>query len=262
MKPEEKKKLALQLMIERGDINQKIYKYREPGKYTEKIFIDHTLWFDKPANFNDPFDCWSNTKMPTREDLEQLVYAELPPYIADICKDGIQNLTPEMVKKDVDKALNEIGVCCFSNTEKNILMWSHYCKYHQGVCLEFDVLEDPAFFTLALPVNYVATMPLYDHLKDWRQLFQKLIQPKSKDWEYEKEVRVIKTPVGISQNGRNRAFKFKPTALKKVIFGCKASDETIAKYKKLCNKYGLSHITFSKMYQKSDGQFELEERQI
>lgn len=268
MTPEElEKKLVLQQMIDAGKINQKLYKYREIGDYgdedyTMKIITDHTLWFDQPKNFNDPFDCWANVKKPESKDLEKLAATNLTPSVAKICKLGIPDFSLGKMKKIVDKELNEIGVCCFSKTEKNILMWSHYCKYHQGICLEFDVLEDPTFFTLAKPINYVSAMPLYDHLTEPNKLVEKLIQPKSKDWEYEEEVRVIKMPSDISQNGGSRAFKFKPAALKKVIFGCKASDSTIAKYKKLCKKNGLSHITFTKMYKMKGGQFGLEERPV
>ena len=38
MIPEELKKLALQQMIDEGIISLKIYKYREPGEFTEKIW--------------------------------------------------------------------------------------------------------------------------------------------------------------------------------------------------------------------------------
>ena len=38
MIPEELKKFALQQMIDEGIISLKIYKYREPGEFTEKIW--------------------------------------------------------------------------------------------------------------------------------------------------------------------------------------------------------------------------------
>ena len=254
---------ALQQMINNGYINQKLYKYREVGKDTEKILTDHTLWFNHPQNFNDPFDCWANIQEIEREAFEKFVTENSPSkYNADICKKGIPSYTMDMLKQDIDRALNEIGVCCFSKTKKSILMWSHYCKYHQGICLEFDILEDPSFFTLANPVNYVDTMPIYDHFKEHKKLIEKIIQPKAKEWEYEEEVRVIKTAQDISRNNGSQAFKFSPNALRKVFFGCKSQDETIAKYKELCRRNGLSHVTFSKMYQKQNGQFELEERPI
>ena len=253
---------ALQQMTTNGKINQMLYKYREVGEYTENILTDHTLWFDHPINFNDPFDCWANIQEIERGAFEKFVTDNsLSKYYADICKKGIPSYTMDMLKQDIDRALNEIGVCCFSKTKKSILMWSHYCKYHQGICLEFDILEDPSFFTLARPVNYVDTMPIYDHFKEQNTLFEKLIQPKAKEWKYEEEVRVIKTAQEISQNS-SQAFKFKPNALRKVIFGCKALESTITKYKELCLQNGLNHVIFSRMYQKQNGQFEIEERPI
>ena len=250
-------------MITNGKINQKLYKYREVGEYTEKILTDHALWFDHPINFNDPFDCWANIQEIERGAFEKFVTDISPSkYYADICKKGIPSCTMDMLKQEIDKALNEIGVCCFSKTKKSILMWSHYCKYHQGICLEFDILKDPSFFTLAKPVNYVDTLPIYDHFNEREKLIEKLIQPKAKEWKYEEEVRVIKTSQDILQNNGSQAFKFNPSALRKVIFGCKAKEGTIAKYKELCQQNGLSHVVFSKMRQKQNGQFELEERPI
>lgn len=34
-----------------------LYKYRDVGEYTEKIFTDKTIWLSKPENLNDPFEC-------------------------------------------------------------------------------------------------------------------------------------------------------------------------------------------------------------
>ena len=257
----EMKEQALLQMIKNGNINKMLYKYREVGEYTEKILTDHTLWFNHPKNFNDPFDCWANIQEIDSDAFEKFVTENNhSKYYADI-KKRISSITTDKLKEDIDRALNDIGVCCFSKTEKSILMWSHYSKYHEGICLEFDILKDPSFFISAIPVNYVDTLPAYDHFKERDQVIEKLIQPKAKEWIYEEEVRVIKTAQDISQNS-SQAFKFKPNALRKVIFGCKASEDTIAKYKELCQQNGLKHVEFSKMYQKQNGQFELEERPI
>ena len=260
---EEMKIQALLQMIANGEINQILYKYREVGEYTEKIFTDHTLWFDHPNNFNDPFDCWANIQVLNKDAIAEFVVINSPnAYFAGKCKNGISLYTTDMLKQDIDNALKRIGVCCFSKTEKSILMWSHYCKYHTGICLEFDILEDPILFTFARPVNYVDTMPIYDHFNEQEKLIEKLIQPKAKEWEYEEEVRVVKVHSDIAKNKGSQAFKFKPIALRKVVFGCKASSETIEKYIKLCKQNGLEHVIFSQMRQKNNGKFELQEEMI
>ncbi len=141
-------------------------------------------------------------------------------------------------------------------------MWSHYTNDHKGMCLKFDILEDSDFFTTAIPVRYVNTMPLYNHFSDRELIIEKIIQPKSKDWDYEKEIRIVKTNEDIKKNKVNQAFKFKPTALRKIIFGCKATQTTIEKYKRLCNVEEFKHVKFSMMEQMTDGTFGLIEKEI
>lgn len=141
-------------------------------------------------------------------------------------------------------------------------MWSHYADYHKGLCLEFDVLKDPNCLAPALPVIPVTQMPQYDHFKERDKLIEKIIQPKAAFWEYEEEVRVIKTPKDIKNNCDIQAFKFNPEALTKVIFGCKATTSTIEKYKRLCNVKEFKHVKFSKMEQMTDGTFGLIEKEI
>ena len=34
-----------------------LYKYRNVGENTEKIFLNKTIWLSKPSNLNDPFEC-------------------------------------------------------------------------------------------------------------------------------------------------------------------------------------------------------------
>lgn len=34
-----------------------LYKYRDVGEFTEKIFMDNAIWLSKPENLNDPFEC-------------------------------------------------------------------------------------------------------------------------------------------------------------------------------------------------------------
>lgn len=259
---EDMKKLALEQMIDKGKINKILYKYREIGDNTEKIFTNHTLWFEQPSNFNDPFDCWANVKEPEFADIETLIDNNISKDYVNMCKMIIPSFSKDELKRAVDEELNNQGVCCFSKTEKSILMWSHYCKYHQGICLEFDILEDPTFFSVAIPVEYVDTMPLYDHFREKKLLVNKLIQPKARCWEYEEEVRIIKSANDILKNWNNRAFKFDPKALKKVIFGCKTDSEIIQKYIDLCKQNGLEHVKFSQMYQESNGKFELREDMI
>ena len=252
------KRTALKQMVDSGKIKQDLFKYRSiSSENTDKIFTDHTLWFEHPNKFNDPFDCWANIQSVDLSGISCIINRSgLSKQDKRICELGKQSLTPQALKQAVDKVMSNLGVCCLGMDEKNILMWSHYSEDHKGICLQFDVLEDSDFFTLAIPVRYVDQMPIYNHPDDEKFIFEKIIQPKSKCWEYEKEVRIVKTPSDINRN-KNQAFRFKPQSLKKVIFGCKATEETIKKYRNLCLSNNLGHVEFSQMEQSKEGRFEL-----
>lgn len=257
------KKEALDKMVSEGVVNRILYKYREDGKDTEKIFTEKTLWFSHPDAFNDPFDCWANIQSLDKKSLSYTL-AQRNSFDATralLIQEGLKKFTLYDMKRNVKDVLNKIGVCCLSKNCRNILMWSHYAHYHQGLCLELDILQDPDFFCLTLPVKYVDSMPEYYYPVDNEELVYKIIQPKSADWKYEEEVRVVKTQSAIEKNG-SQAFHFNPNALCKIIFGCKAHKTTIEKYKNLCKKNGFKHVKFTQMCQKKNGSFELEEKDI
>ena len=109
------------------------------------------------------------------------------------------------------RILQEKGVACFLDNKDNLLMWAHYADSHKGVCLKFDVLEALDFFAPAKRVKYASSYPIYNYLSDKNKVAD-LLFTKSKDWEYEGEVRVIKD--------KPDNYTFPKSALKEVIFGC------------------------------------------
>jgi hypothetical protein len=69
-------------------------------------------------------------------------------------------------------------------------------------------------------------------------------------------VRVIKT--GFKDSDRKKRFlKFKPDALKEIIFGFKTDPEVILDYMNLCKNHN-KNIIFFKMNSAENGRFELE----
>lgn len=254
-------KTALQQMISEGKLERMLYKYREDSKNTERIFTEHTLWFAHPNEFNDPYDSYANVQVLDKEGLQKLIKKEsCSSFEEQIYQEGSRKYNVDMLREDVNNIVNDIGICCFTKNKTNILMWSHYASNHEGICLGFDILEDPSFFTFSLPVTYVDKMPEYNHFKDYKELAEKIIQPKHKRWDYEEEIRIIKTSSDILNNNNSQAFEFNPKALKRVIFGCKSKEKMIEKYKSLCKDSDLEHVIFTKIFQKNDGSFELEER--
>lgn len=96
------------------------------------------------------------------------------------------------IKKE--EVLKGIGVVCYSETNSNILMWSHYADSHKGLCFEFDSEKRPIKQWKNFkfhPIIYSNERKI-DILSDgYVNSFFKLLTTKSLDWNYEKEHRLI-----------------------------------------------------------------------
>lgn len=248
-----------------------LYKYRADNEHTENIIKNSALWFSRPREFNDPFDCYSVPAKFSKQEAQmwlhnRISYKEASENDKKIAERNINNLSLLDVKSDIDEVVNNIGICCFNKTEKEILMWSHYSDGHKGLCLQFDIKEDPMFFLLPKKVKYETSITPLNYFKEGSEklLIDRFIVPKYNKWSYEQEVRIIKISdeMKFNESDKGKEIKFKTSSLRKIIFGCKASDETISKYKDLCAKNGFNHVTFSKMQQKMDGTYELEETSL
>lgn len=147
------------------------------------------LQFTNASQLNDPFDCH-----PKLFD-----YSNVP-------KSKLQGWIPEewWVKKEENDALNsrnETWLCSLSKVNDSILMWSHYCYNHKGVCIGLDidrVMESvPPLFgeiyskPFEIEVNYkeIIERPTAYRPSADRNIYQ--WSTKAKEWEYEQEVRLV-----------------------------------------------------------------------
>lgn len=254
----ELKTQALNQMISQGKINQHIYKYRAECENTKKIFTEHTIWFAYPESFEDIKDCMANVQTLDEGGLNNLIEkTSLSIIDKTICRLGARSYNVDMLKESCNNVTRKkIGISCFCKTETSDKMWSKYSDDNKGMCLQFDVLKDPELFTLAKPVNYVDDLPIYNHFKDSNEILDRVIITKTKEWQFEQEIRIIKGPLEMKAQNHGQAFPFKPEALEKVIFGCKTDKKTIDKYMKLCKENGLDHVSFSQMQYNCDGSLE------
>lgn len=241
-----------------------LYKYRPlyNGDKNNYEFNDHTLsilkngelYFSKPKEFNDPFDClfpilpYEITqkqvleKIHSKDPESREKRKQLKLYIRDFCKKDIGsyvNYFNSLIKND-SKMLYELNrdqsdifeVCCFSKNFKNILMWSHYADSHKGICIgiktiyeensnliEFKKVKDVDKIK-AEKVKYNSEnkkIPPVNYQDLTEDLVVQSIITKSLHWKYEEEYRTIllKNMVNI-QN-----LNLKKENICKVIFGFK-----------------------------------------
>lgn len=232
-----------------------IYKYFKIDEYFYRSIANNYLWFSDPTNFNDPYDF----NLSTAKDFDE---NDLRNYFSRIQSQGNSALLENQIerrieefKNNADKFKSELlefersivnqkyGVCCFSEFSELMLMWSHYGDKHQGICLGFDRTKDKNFFENSLYVTYPPEYPSFNFVKD---RFTKApgdtvkfhMGTKSRDWEYEKEIRIIhEKEIDDVYRG---AVKFKKEALVEVIFGYKTVPTKIEELKKLFKQCGYS----------------------
>ena len=195
--------------------------------YTLDSIRNNYLFFSHPADFNDPFDSCINEE-----------------FVGTNGKVDYRIVSPDTIL-----------TCCFSEILGSILMWSHYADSHKGICLIFKTrtkgnslgiaFDDPRLKTLppenqdflpAEKVDYQEKMlPSYNILKNKNDSgkIMKFLLRKCKDWEYEKEWRLIIPESGIS----TREIQFKKSSLVGVIFGMDTPKSEEQRVRKIVQEY-------------------------
>lgn len=148
---------------------------------------------------------------------------------------------------------------CLTENELSTLMWAHYGDSYKGCMLGFqhiDELSTP--FGAAEKVRYTNEAPIIGSAVDFllygpsseqkKETRLAIYHTKTKDWEYEKEWRVIHK-VNPGGDTLYTDFKFYPSELKSITFGLRLSPEIKAEILKLissqyahCELYQLEMI--------------------
>ncbi len=156
-----------------------------------KSFLEtHALKMADPTRCNDPYESYY-----------KLIF------------DGKLCQTGDDFRKWINKQLKRYGISCFSALDNSILMWAYYAESQKGICFEFQPQLDPIAFTNLQYVSYVSN--IYTINERWDQSYiQKILTTKAKEWENEKEIRLIKE--GLS----GKLLTLNPQAIKSIILGC------------------------------------------
>ncbi|MBY0234531.1 MAG: DUF2971 domain-containing protein [Burkholderiaceae bacterium] len=224
-----------------------LYKYGRLGEHSESLFSTPTIWFASPASLNDPFECRPWLEFAgTDEQLVSLfvrVLRRQSPNLSEvdaldkalaILQEG-RHRDPrfwDFFRKDVGRLLaTDIGICCLTKTNTNILMWSHYAADHQGYCLEFAATDSTPFFCEAQEVSYSSAFPVVNFFSTPHETQVDLIfLTKYEGWRYEEEYRIVDHQAGAGLHS------YPPELLRSVTFGlrmCEEDRQTIRKWLKV-----------------------------
>ena len=139
----------------------------------------------------------------------------------------------------VEDAMNahnasEYGAMCLSKSCTDPLLWAHYADKHRGICLGFDIPDDPHKVFSVIYGNERELQDPYDLLHKAASqplevatdvIMRKLLL-KNQRWQYEDEVRLLKP---LEKGTTFCLFDDEDFALRQVILGlrCKATKKSI-----------------------------------
>ena len=211
------------------------FKFSRIDKYLVKSIVDSELWCASPETLNDPFDC----QIDLRKSFANAEARATSPRKEQLL--AVLNDT-DLLEKWTWK-LKSAGVCAFSMSSDNSLMWSHYAENHKGVCLLYEFSE--SFFSGATDriigvskatyinnffTEWVETTPSIEDSENFIfELTKIYLTVKSELWAYEDEVRILsfsEGPLALPQG-----------CLKQVCFGLQTPKADIELVMSLTSKF-------------------------
>lgn len=198
-----------------------LYRYYGKDEYLLDVTTNKRLYFCRPSEFNDPFDCRPLISFTYSNRTEQTTWHKLMYYLAAA---QYPNLPPSDWNKhadaalakglhrnrtwlsQVDEALKTVGtlvrVCCFARSPRNLMMWAHYGRNHSGVALQFqtsglldqrsgdykghDVTYTPSSVTIE---EWVCALKRAFEHNDSFEMARLMYTTKTSDWQSENEER-------------------------------------------------------------------------
>ncbi|MEQ9947760.1 DUF2971 domain-containing protein [Pectobacterium aroidearum] len=238
-----------------------MYKYLPPERID--VLINKMICFNNPRNFNDPFefhavfeqggllnkieniiegmnlsdkmdDEFKSMYMRLSQDKQSDISQQFLPVMRALFENSkpmIINSANQVYENFNNAFVDFTRVLCLSEKKDNLLMWGHYADSHRGFVLEFDV--NNGFFNqrknqrdeygYLREVKYKKDIDILDPISgDVSNYFLS----KSKDWEYEREWRMLLPKHQANQKiNLYDLFSFPASAIKSVILGCKTTIE-------------------------------------
>ena len=235
-----------------GIVQTSLYKYYKDEKQNFENVKSNKIWCSVACNFNDVFDCniSIDEKSFTKSTFQQVNNEELPEetpyyyYVLEKTEKHINN-----IKSAFKSVIEQMGVSCFSESCQSLLMWAHYANNHCGFCVEYDMVK----ITLK-------SFDIKNMHKDMFKLFIKSASSKSKEWNYEKEWRILLPYTVFKKDG----WREKEGGLidmippSSIILGCQATSDFENQVKEYCEN---SKINLYKM-EKDEYEYKLNRKPI
>ena len=231
---------------------KKLYRYRPAsyGKCNNNLDLaaikDEKIWFSRPKNFNDPFDCQFDYDIKSIASSLLRKDADLMRLYSDSIEDKMTieeaiNESVETNKTDFYKQIallkQNVAVACFCEKNDSILMWGHYADCHKGICIEYNLHDFPKELSFTpMPVLYSKKTAIFrgDISDDIiHEFYIKSLLTKSLDWAYEKEWRIVRNKAACGEDWKEKGALLKSVKPTAFYLGCEAEDRIINDMKKI-----------------------------
>lgn len=239
----ERKNVSLfQIVIESGAIPRYLYKYRSMDSFKQCI-DNSSMYFPKLSQLNDPFEGHANIQTEyTDEEWKKYLKKEglREEEQAFLLNTAIRDKekVSKIIKDSINNEYQNTGILCLSSENNNMLMWTHYGDMGRGVCMGFDIKEDPCFFLQPRKIEYGNYTISLNYITDNSKILDPLFH-KTANWKYEQEYRVIKPKfTGLRV--------FEKSALKYVIFGYAVQQNDIDDCRRILAEKQFSNVEYKK----------------
>ena len=160
-----------------------------------------TIRFTQPGAFNDPFEMVPELYVPEGSEggetnIQFSVTApRREPPVGALGNDFASDYCSDQNSRGILKLLNQVvGILCLSKNPSSLLMWSHYADGYSGAVVGFD--EAHEFFSGHFEMEYSEHRPkvnIASYTESGEAVPIAELCVKAKEWEYEKEVRVVRS---------------------------------------------------------------------
>ena len=246
----------------------------------QQVLYDGLIFPASPETFNDPYDCdfvLSDDSLNSRtarkiladtlaqrcpitknerdellntDNVEKTLKSILWHYFR-IRNSGFAQRMLNDLYITLKQARDSLRVACFSETNRSILMWSHYAHNHQGFCIEYD-FSQLEYKQHLKPVRYVSERhyipgDFADHISPnaGNAIYEAALY-KSAEWSYEKEWRLVMSKIDLTHpEYRERIPVMAVNAfIRAVYLGVKASKDF---EKAICTHYKETPVKIYRM---------------
>jgi hypothetical protein len=261
-----------------------IFKFTSINVWALENLRNNVIYCNHHSAFNDPFECRplieNGFPDPATDRKRFLKVIETWGFTSAqeaVALEHYVDYMEHIGEPSIDAIIDSARISCFSKTQDNLLMWSHYADGLRGYCLEFDVaslLKGSDGNVIILDVDYaaapkvvdaavynVADDQLYFHeeallsetseqgTKAYRdaaddalqllsELYAAALATKPLPWKYEEETRLILHADRYDSKGEH--FHYRPEAVKSIIVGERVSDSAKAALIDALRQSGIS----------------------